>query len=753
VKALALVTLVALAACVSPAQVVCGDGRVCPGGTTCDDVRGLCLSEAQTTACDGVADGQPCSATGVPGICDRGFCEPGCGDGVTDPDEQCDDGNFASHDGCSSACAVETPTWIELAPQWQGITQHAAAFHPALGRTIVVGGIGKDGVSARSGRHGPGPWRTPGRGWNEVTDAFPPSARPPARYGHYMAYDPVRQKVVLFGGFAGYGGAADVGLTDTWEYSVSGSTFEGDVIGSWTHVTTAVAPPPLSFSAMAFDGNLGKIVLVGGLDTLMGTLTADMWTYDGTWQKITVTPGPPPRFRHALAFDSARGRLVLFGGSTTDARVYEFDGTGWTNTVLATSPAARRNAVMAFDPVRGKTVLFGGTIAGSTAGASDTWEYDGTWTVVSAPLQPPGRRAAAMVAEVAGSVLLIGGVNLDDGAPFADVWINAAGWRDATPRFQPPGVRAAASTYWRAEHGMIVNGGATAAGFTDETWMFDGARWKRLPGFPVKRYGQTRIARSTGDGVFAFSGWCITDCTGDDGVAHDAYALEAGGSAWLHVPGMWADARAEAGVVWAGDRAIAFAGGDGFRLYTSTWSFDGTTLVKINDDGPKTYGPATAWDPRGERVIAFDASGTTWALDGTTWSTLVAAGPDAPPGRNASAMVYDPFRRRMVMMGGYDASGSTLADIWELDVETATWTQLFVAGASPLPLFDAEVAMHEDARAIVLVGGSPGNSLAQGSTWLFKYVSNTPDETCGDGTDNDGDAQLDDADPDCKGVQ
>src|SRR5690348_6116771 len=33
---------------------------------------------------------------------------PGCGDGVLQDGEQCDDGNGASGDGCSSACVVET---------------------------------------------------------------------------------------------------------------------------------------------------------------------------------------------------------------------------------------------------------------------------------------------------------------------------------------------------------------------------------------------------------------------------------------------------------------------------------------------------------------------------------------------------------------------------------------------------------------------------------------------------------------------
>ncbi|MFH2008436.1 MAG: DUF4215 domain-containing protein [bacterium] len=42
----------------------------------------------------------------IPGSDDSG---PGnCGDGIVDPDEQCDDGNLVDHDGCSATCVLET---------------------------------------------------------------------------------------------------------------------------------------------------------------------------------------------------------------------------------------------------------------------------------------------------------------------------------------------------------------------------------------------------------------------------------------------------------------------------------------------------------------------------------------------------------------------------------------------------------------------------------------------------------------------
>jgi cysteine-rich repeat protein len=63
---------------------------------------------------------------------------PGCGDAVQVAGEQCDDGNSASGDGCSSACVVEPPWEIEpndtqakATPLWPGTSRWRARLTPA----------------------------------------------------------------------------------------------------------------------------------------------------------------------------------------------------------------------------------------------------------------------------------------------------------------------------------------------------------------------------------------------------------------------------------------------------------------------------------------------------------------------------------------------------------------------------------------------------------------------------------------------
>src|SRR5690349_18615383 len=99
-------TVALVSACVTPNAIECSNGRVCPGGTTCDVTHALCVTSAQASACDGLVDGDHCTFASQGGICDLGVCiVTTCGDGVVDEREVCDDGNVVSGDGCRADCA------------------------------------------------------------------------------------------------------------------------------------------------------------------------------------------------------------------------------------------------------------------------------------------------------------------------------------------------------------------------------------------------------------------------------------------------------------------------------------------------------------------------------------------------------------------------------------------------------------------------------------------------------------------------
>ena len=81
-------------------------------------------------------------------------------------------------------------------------THSGFVFDPVTQRVLLVG--------SGSGTFLPDVWSWDGSKWEEI-----PTSNTPARSGHNIAYDPARDRFVLFGGVDRPGGTA---LDDTWEW-------------------------------------------------------------------------------------------------------------------------------------------------------------------------------------------------------------------------------------------------------------------------------------------------------------------------------------------------------------------------------------------------------------------------------------------------------------------------------------------------------------------------------------------------------
>lgn len=264
------------------------------------------------------------------------------------------------------------------------------AYDAARGRVVLFGGVGG---SSMGGIQNSDTWE-----WDGMTWAQRASSGPAPRYGHAMAYDAGRGRVVLFGG----SGSSYFG--DTWEWD--GTT--------WTQRATA-GPTPRAWHAMAYDAERGRVVLFGGEDGSYSPF-GDTWEWDGgTWTQQVVA-GPPPDAGHAMAYDAARERVVQFG----DYGTWEWDGTTWMQKATS-GPAPRFSHAMAYDTARGRVVLFGG-LGASFYG--DTWEWDGTtWTQWYSPGPSPRYGHAMAYDGVHGSVVLFGGSRYSAGdSVFGDTW-------------------------------------------------------------------------------------------------------------------------------------------------------------------------------------------------------------------------------------------------------------------------------------------------------------------------------------------
>ncbi len=300
--------------------------------------------------------------------------------------------------------------------------------------------------------------------WRKLSPATSPSARTQ----HSMVYDPVRDRMVLFGGASSLYGNGDA---ETWE-------FDGT---NWVQVTTPTSPTPNARHTTVYDSTRHVVVLSGGIAN--GSAT---WEYDGTtWtQRIPANPpyGPfsflgwfwdllmvhvPTRgtslllgpnfdpdvswewdgtlwtpssagfyaWDGAIAYDSTRDRIVRFGATNANGAFFAFhnDVDAFLSNPLplqSATPPARWGNSMDYDTQRLRMVMFGGTGNGvytSHPGTllNDTWEYDGatqTWAQRPSVIQPSPRMDHAMAYDSLRNRMVLFGGFTDSGSS-AETWV------------------------------------------------------------------------------------------------------------------------------------------------------------------------------------------------------------------------------------------------------------------------------------------------------------------------------------------
>lgn len=254
-----------------------------------------------------------------------------------------------------AAAAPATTAWtVTSATGPAGALYPAMAYDAARGQTVVHGGFRLTGPGWMGGGSSSVSTSTLTRLWNGTTWTSTNSL--PARHSHAMVDDAARARIVLFGGASSSYPFPTTVHGDTYEWD--GATWTQAVVGQ-------PGPSPRMGHGMAYDSVRNRVVLFGGTDATQGAsaTTADTWEYDGVaWLQRSPLQSPPPRYAHAMAFDPLRGRTVLHGGYAPDLddATWEYDGTTWTQAVGPT-PSPRARHAMAFDVARGALVLTGGS--------------------------------------------------------------------------------------------------------------------------------------------------------------------------------------------------------------------------------------------------------------------------------------------------------------------------------------------------------------------------------------------------------
>jgi hypothetical protein len=215
-----------------------------------------------------------------------------------------------------------------------------------------------------------------------------------------IAWDSARKKLVLFGGFAMAGSTPHLGV---YEYDPIATKVwtkmcadDSPCASSSPTVASPIPSPPAAVYAF------GKSIVV---------------QENGTWEwnpttKLLVKFAATPDFKRAgaaIAFDPNRNRIVAYGSNAGASDTWESNGTTWTQ-VLATGPPAVRNTSLAYHGNRKEMILWGSD--GSSGGL---WSWSGAaWTAMtlSGGAPTPRPNAAFTYDDTRGKLLMVGGGSL-----------------------------------------------------------------------------------------------------------------------------------------------------------------------------------------------------------------------------------------------------------------------------------------------------------------------------------------------------
>ncbi len=356
---------------------------------------------------------------------------------------------------CNTPNGVQT--WVGDGLQWSErpgtnpplLSRAAVAFDAARGQLIAFGGTLPPYDTPTSTT-----WAFDGQAWTALATTTAPSARSDAG----LAFDPGRNRLVLFGGRT-----STTLLGDTWEWNGS----------QWAQLATG-GPSPRA-TRLAFDPRSQRVTMLGSA-TAPGAAAGplDCWQWSGTsWTSHHALPAPATAGWH--------DGVDLFAVDR-DARVWRSTASGWSAASLASTRVVRTAPALAFDPVLGELVMSGGSPGGGT------WAWQGSWRQLAAAAAGPGQLEHAAMAACAGRLALFGG-RPSSGSPVDATWSwSGSAWTQLQPPVRPPA---------RSEHRMIafgaqvlLHGGVGSAGLLDDLWSFDGTTWTQLvaPNAPPARH-------------------------------------------------------------------------------------------------------------------------------------------------------------------------------------------------------------------------------------------------------------------------
>jgi hypothetical protein len=557
---------------------------------------------------------------------------------------------------------------------------------------------------------------------------------PPRRIEHTATYDPVRDRMIVFGGSTATGGAPAITLS-----------LQGEPVWAPLQVT-GTSPPVTSGYAAFYDSSSDRMIAFGGND-LYQAPKGFVWQLNLSgsphWSPLGVMP-TGDRDGPAVAMDTRRHRLIVFGGmrDTTilnDVWTFDLNGVaGWTQIeTKGESPTPRWSSHAVYDPEGDRFLVFGGAVPIAPHildGTNETLALnlaDSTWSRAdtTGPLPSQYTTAVPVYDPIGHQVVLVGHGDESAEAVFALSLGDTLRWSELTSTGQLPPVRNGQTGVYDGQRDRIlVFGGQldpTDNVGVDVLTLRPQPTWGRMSSveLPKARFGHATIHDWKRDRFVFFGGVTSDTFFGDLTPTNETWSVSLSDlkdAERLTPAGDPPAPRHEPVGIYdpIGDRGIFFGGWTYPENYfNDTWilSFENgpvwTQVTPQGDPPPARRGSTAVYDPVRRRMLLYagaDSSeefGDLWALhldEPMRWEQLEPQGP-APHGRFLPSFTYDPLRDRVIAYGGGYGYGST-NEIWSLEMsDTLRWVQLTPRGYAPA--LERHGAVYDPATDRLLIHG------------------------------------------------
>ncbi len=248
---------------------------------------------------------------------------------------------------------------------------------PRFGSSVILDPLHDRLISTMGHYHADYEWRTTNRVWTLALDRpsgwveATPEGDPPLTRAHAASvYDPVGQRLLLFGGWRHEAPLyVDEYFNEIWALSL------GDTL-RWELLTPeGVRPPRMAAAEAVYDPISRRMLVYGGAAPVNQyglQLLEVVWALSlGDtlhWEELVIE-GPRPRGRwgHRLAWESARDRVILHGGRydygsprLPEVWALEFgDSTRWRELSIVGPPISLDWPGVTYDPIHDRMLVFG----------------------------------------------------------------------------------------------------------------------------------------------------------------------------------------------------------------------------------------------------------------------------------------------------------------------------------------------------------------------------------------------------------